>query len=68
MTRLHHVTAAVATRLRQLSHQPDRGDSPIPSTVIIIGMAVLAVGLLVALGAYVSDLLDSAPTIPDQNF
>lgn len=69
MQLLCYLRAAVAARLRHLAREADRGDSPIPSTVIIVGMAVLAIGLLVWLGTYVQDLINQAPDdIPDQNF
>lgn len=60
---------AIATRMRRLASERDRGDSPIPSTVIIVGMALLAIGLLVWLGTYVSDLIANARTdIPEPSF
>jgi hypothetical protein len=64
---LPHLTAAVAARLHPLARD-DRGDSPIPSTVIIIGLALLAAALLGVLWNYVGGLLDQAPEVPNPGF
>lgn len=69
MQLLHHIHAAVAVRLQRLARERDRGDSPIPSTVIIVGMAALAFGLLIWLGTYVLNWLNQAPTdVPEPPF
>lgn len=40
----------------------DRGDSPVPSAVIIAGLAVIAVALLVWISSTVGNFMDQAPT------
>jgi hypothetical protein len=47
----------------------DRGDSPVPSGIIMFGLAAMAVALLVFLGSYVSGFIGEAPTsLPDFDF
>lgn len=40
----------------------DRGDSPVPSAIIIAGLAIIAVGVLAWLVTYVGGFMDAAPT------
>lgn len=66
MDLLYRIQIAVAERLRSLAtpaHR-DRGDSPIPSAVIMIGLAVIAAGMLVLLAGLVRGYIGNAPTIP----
>jgi hypothetical protein len=67
---LRHLHAGgrwVRRRLAPLGH--DRGDSPVPSAIIIAGMAVLAIAVLVALYSVTSGFLADAPTeLPDPGF
>jgi hypothetical protein len=51
-------------RLRRLSRPAltDRGDNPIPTTIIIAGLAVIAVALLVWLGRTMVNFMNEAPT------
>lgn len=63
--------AAAVARLRQRmrSQRRDRGDSPIPSTIIIAGLAVIALALLGWLGTYALDFLNQAPReLPEPPF
>jgi hypothetical protein len=53
---------ARATRWPVTGRGGDRGDSPVPTAIIIAGLALIAIGLLVWLGSYVTSLLDQAPT------
>jgi hypothetical protein len=47
----------------------DRGDSPVPSGIIMFGLAAIAVALLLFLGSYVSGFIGQAPTdLPDFDF
>jgi len=57
---------ATTTRWRQLTHPDefDRGDSPVPTVIMWIGIAVVAVGLIVWVGKYVTDYANKAPTAP----
>lgn len=67
--RLHVATAG---RLRQLTRQltrplvrpsaSDRGDSPVPTAIIIAGLAVIAIGVLAWLVTYVEGFMSDAPT------
>lgn len=54
---LHWIRARVAVR-----RSGDRGDSPVPSAIIIAGLAIIAIGVLAWLVTYVSGFMDSAPT------
>ena len=54
---VHRIHARVAARLAG-----DRGDSPVPSAIIIAGLAIIAIGVLAWLVTYVSGFMDSAPT------
>jgi hypothetical protein len=54
---LHRIHAGIASRLAG-----DRGDSPIPSAIIIAGLAIIAIGVLAWLVTYVSGFMDAAPT------
>jgi hypothetical protein len=68
---LHRIHAAATRPARRLvrAAEPDRGDSPVPSAIIIGGLALIAVALLAWLGSYVLDFLNEAPTdLPDPPF
>jgi hypothetical protein len=54
---LHRIQVGIASRLAG-----DRGDSPIPSAIIIAGLAIIAIGVLAWLVTYVSGFMDAAPT------
>lgn len=70
MHMLRHLHAGgtwVRRHLTPLRH--DRGDSPVPSAIIIAGMAVLAIAVLVALYSLTSGFIADAPTeLPDPGF
>lgn len=57
---------ATTTRWRQLTHPDefDRGDSPVPTVIMWIGIAAVAVVLIVWVGKYVTDYANKAPTAP----
>ena len=57
---------AASMRWRQLRHPDefDRGDSPVPTVIMWIGIAVVAVGLIVWVGKYVYSYANQAPTAP----
>jgi hypothetical protein len=64
---MHLVTylhAALAARLAELRHDAERGDSPVPTAVIIFGLvaAALTVTGLVMLRA--TNWMESVPTAP----
>ena len=60
---LHRLTAAAGRRWHALTHkaQSDRGDSPIPTVIIWMGVAVIAVGLVTWASTYVSNQAAKAP-------
>ena len=71
MLLLSHACAVALARLRQgmRAATRDRGDSPIPSTIIIAGLAVIALALLGWLGTYALDFLNQAPRdLPEPPF
>jgi hypothetical protein len=55
MTLIAYVHATLATRWRDLRTESDRGDNPVPTAVIIVGLAILAVAVL----TWAFDLTDS---------
>ena len=59
----HRVHAAVAIRLRLIldRSQADRGDSPVPTAFIVVGMVVIAVAVLGGLLALANNYLGQAP-------
>jgi hypothetical protein len=61
---VHRIHASLATRLCRLARTPtpDRGDSPVPSAIIIAGLAIIAIGVLAWLVTYVGGFMDAAPT------
>lgn len=68
MDLVYRTQIAVAERLRQLrdAAERDRGDSPVPSAVIIVGLVLVAGVVIVALGALVRGYLAQAPTTVPQ--
>lgn len=65
------ITSALATRKTQLAERLDElrtdeaGVDDIPwKMILMIGGATIAVGILVAIGAYVTQQLGSIPTAP----
>lgn len=64
MAVLMFISAALRRRLAELRRpgEADRGDSPVPTAIIIVGLALLAVGVL----AVASQAIDSwTALIPD---
>jgi uncharacterized membrane protein YidH (DUF202 family) len=61
---VYRIQIAATERLRWLAarSQRDRGDSPVPSAVIIVGLVLVAGVVIVALGALVRGYLAQAPT------
>jgi hypothetical protein len=60
---LYRIQIAAAERQRWLAAraQRDRGDSPVPSAVIIVGLVLVAGIVIVALGTLVRGYLAQAP-------
>ena len=63
MRLVRHLTAALAVRLAELrrADQRDRGDSPVPTAVIIVGLAAAAVALVVAITTAVNGWIAEIP-------
>jgi hypothetical protein len=63
MDLMYRTQIAVAERLRLFAAraQRDRGDSPVPSAVIIVGLVLVAGIVIVALGTLVRGYLAQAP-------
>jgi hypothetical protein len=57
---------AATTRWRELTSKDevDRGDSPVPTVIMWIGIALVAVGLITWVGLYIRNIAGSAPTAP----
>jgi len=56
-----HLPHAMTARWRALKQAKDRGDSPVPTVIMWIGIAVVAVGLIVWVGTYVTGYANKAP-------
>lgn len=67
--RLRQLTRRLTPRLTRSLVRPsasDRGDSPVPTAIIIAGLAVIAIGVLAWLVTYVEGFMSDAPTeLPD---
>jgi hypothetical protein len=63
MDLVYRIQIASAERLRRLAawSRRDRGDSPVPSAVIIVGLVLVAGIVIVALGTLVRGYLAQAP-------
>ena len=64
MTRLtHHLAAALAVRWHELSTRddPDRGDNPVPTAIIIAGLAILAAAVVLWAVTKADGFMNSAP-------
>ncbi|MFB9234872.1 hypothetical protein ACFFWC_04885 [Plantactinospora siamensis] len=53
MPLVHYLYAAVQARIVELRTESDRGDSPVPTAIIIAGLAVMALTILGAAAAAV---------------
>jgi hypothetical protein len=57
---------AAMARWRELTEtdESERGDSPVPTVVLWIGIALIAIALLAWASTYVLNYANSAPTAP----
>jgi len=57
---------AATTRWRELTSkdETDRGDSPVPTVIMWIGIALVAVGLITWVGLYIKNIAGNAPAAP----
>lgn len=53
----HHLDTVIRLRLALLRHflRSDRGESPVPTAIIIVGLALLAVGVLTMASLAIED-------------
>jgi hypothetical protein len=61
---IHCVVAAVMARMRKLHsrEERERGDSPVPTSIIIAGLAVLAIAVVAWATARANGFMATAPT------
>lgn len=65
MNLVNHLHTALVLRLAELRDQPDRGDSPVPTAVIIMGLAFVATVVTAAALAAANDWMDNIPGAAD---
>ena len=53
---------SATNRWRELKNEADRGDSPVPTVIMWVGIAVVAVGLITWVGLYVTGYANHTPT------
>jgi len=56
-----YLHTALLARLAELRHDGERGDSPVPTAVIIFGLVAAALAVTVAVSQSVSDWMDAIP-------
>ena len=61
MSVIHYVHATLAARLAELRRDGERGDSPVPTAVIIFGLVAVAMAVTAAALAAANDWMDSIP-------
>ena len=63
---LLRLAVAAKTRWRELTRKDvrERGDSPVPTVIMWIGIAIIAIGLVTWAGTYVVNFANKAPTTP----
>ncbi|MFG2054153.1 hypothetical protein ACGFI9_08965 [Micromonospora sp. NPDC048930] len=61
ITYLH---AALAARLAELRHEAERGDSPVPTAVIIFGLVAAAIAVTGLVMARANNWMNAVPTAP----
>jgi hypothetical protein len=59
---INRLAAALVVRLHELTTEADRGDSPVPTSIIIAGLAILAVAVVAWAVARANGFMDTAPT------
>jgi hypothetical protein len=59
----HRIAAAMVVRLHELTRrdQRDRGDNPVPTSIIIAGLAILAAAVVAWAVAKANGFMNSAP-------
>ena len=57
-----YLHTTLVLRLAELRERPDRGDSPVPTAIIIGGLAVLALAIVAAARLAITDWLGEIPS------
>lgn len=61
MSVIHYVHAALAARLAELRRDGERGDSPVPTAVIIFGLVAVAMAVTAAAWTSASEWMSNIP-------
>ncbi|MFX0593224.1 hypothetical protein [Melissospora conviva] len=68
MALISYLHVLLVTRLAELRREPERGDGPVPTAIIIAGLAVLAVGVVAWALGLVNEFMDTTiggtPSVP----
>ncbi|MEV0155393.1 hypothetical protein AB0H57_16855 [Micromonospora sp. NPDC050686] len=59
-----YLHAALSARLAELRHTGERGDSPVPTAVIIFGLVAAAIVVTGLVMTRATDWMDSVPEAP----
>ena len=61
---LHYLAAVLTARLRELATaaKDDRGDNPVPTAIIIAGLAILAAAVVAWAVARANGFMNTAPS------
>ncbi|MEU8259478.1 hypothetical protein AB0C02_02470 [Micromonospora sp. NPDC048999] len=60
-----YLYVAVRSRLAQLRRDPERGDSPVPTAVIIFGLVMVAMLVTLAASGKAKEWMDAVPDHKD---
>jgi len=60
-----YLHVALKARLAELRHDGERGDSPVPTAVIIFGLVAVAMAVTAAALTAANDWMDNIPTHQD---
>ncbi|GAB3187235.1 hypothetical protein FHX75_12897 [Micromonospora palomenae] len=64
MQLIAHLHVTLAARLAELRREGDRGDSPVPTAVIIFGLVAAALAVTALVMTRATDWMDSVPAAP----
>ncbi|MGN9811804.1 hypothetical protein ACTMSW_20890 [Micromonospora sp. BQ11] len=65
MSVIHYVHATLAARLAELRRDGERGDSPVPTAVIIFGLVAVAMAVTAAALGAANDWMSNIPKHQD---
>ena len=60
MALISYLHVLLVTRVAELRREPERGDGPVPTAIIIAGLAVLAVGVVAWALGLVNQFMDTS--------